>query len=359
MTSKKTSAELLLARKLVAWFQEHQREMPWRKTRDPYAIWLSEIMLQQTQVATVIPYYERFLKKFPTVKDLAAAPLDDVLKLWAGLGYYSRARNLHRGAQTVVERFNAIVPDTPELILEIPGIGAYTAGAILSIAYAKPQPLVDGNVARVFSRLFLLKGDWRKNPLKDELWRIAKEVVGVCEKEKKIRPGDLNQALMELGATVCTPANPQCLLCPVGELCEARKKGVQDQYPEVLTAKKSPVWKLTAWLVRDVDGRVLFAQRNADGLFGGMWELPTEKTSAETPKLKATRKLTHILSHRELRISLAETQAKGWPRDATDPKKFPCWSGNYERYQWLALKAAQEGQLALASVQRRLIGDLE
>src|SRR5260221_10317179 len=202
------------AEKLVAWQRRHGRhDLPWQGTRDPYAIWLSEIMLQQTQVATVIPYYERFLKKFPTVSRLASAELDDVLKLWAGLGYYSRARNLHSGAKLVVERFGGRLPDSPDLIRQVPGIGAYTAGAILSIAYGKPEPLVDGNVARVLSRLNLIAGDYRKGATKERFWAAANELVSGCAGMNK-NPGDLNQALMELGATICTPSSPQCSGCP-------------------------------------------------------------------------------------------------------------------------------------------------
>lgn len=360
--TQKTDGKSEIARDLLSWYQQHKRDLPWRRTSDPYAIWLSEIMLQQTQVATVIPYYERFLKKFPRVNDLAAAPLDEVLKLWAGLGYYSRARNLHKGAQTIVERFGGTVPTTSELIREIPGIGAYTAGAILSIAYGLPEPLVDGNVARVFSRLFLLKGDWRKNPLKDQLWAHAREVQAALARSKsKIQNpcGDLNQALMELGATVCTPQNPQCLLCPVSEHCAARERGQQDLYPEVLAQKKSPVWKLTAWLVTDAQGRTLFAQRGAGGLFGGLWELPMELAAArETVKTadKARRTITHILSHRELRISLAASSSEAWRHGRLSAEDFPTWSGAYTQYRWIALDAALAGEIALASVQRKLLG---
>jgi A/G-specific adenine glycosylase len=352
-----------LARALVKWYLAHRRDLPWRRTSDPYAIWLSEIMLQQTQVATVIPYYEKFLKHFPTVNALASAPLDDVLKLWAGLGYYSRARNLHRGAQTVVERFGGAVPASAQDIRDVPGIGAYTAGAILSIAYGLPEPLVDGNVARVFARLFLLKGDWRKNPLKDALWARAAALVKECapargNKRAVLRSGDLNQALMELGATVCTPANPQCLLCPVEAFCSARAKGVQDQYPEALAQKKSPVWNLTAWCVRDDKGRVLFAQRAAGGLFGGLWELPMEKSAAKGGG-GGGRIVRHILTHRELHIAVRETPSRGWLHAALKAEEFACWSGAYTQFKWIAPAEALAGALALASVQQKLLATVE
>src|SRR5262245_51065386 len=188
---------------LCNWFADNKRALPWRQSRDPYRVWLSEIMLQQTQVATVIPYYERFLKNYPTVEALAAAPLDDVLKLWAGLGYYSRARNLHHAAQMVASEFGGKFPDELEAIRRIPGIGAYTAGAVLSIAHGKAEALVDGNVARVLSRIFLLKGDWRGGEGKRAVWDAARKLVSDAT-AKKIDPGIFNQALMELGATICS-----------------------------------------------------------------------------------------------------------------------------------------------------------
>jgi A/G-specific adenine glycosylase len=351
--------------KLAAWFSRNKRPMPWRNTRDPYRIWLSEIMLQQTQVATVIPYYEKFVARFPTVNDLARAPLDDVLKLWAGLGYYSRARNLHRGAQAIAGRFSGTMPDTLETIREIPGIGPYTAGAVLSIAYSRPVALVDGNVARVFSRMRMLGGDWRQNPAKDELWKIAGELVSRCG---EVNPGDLNQALMELGATVCTPRAPECSRCPVSTHCAAFKHKKQDAFPQIAKKAAVPVWKLRAWIVRDSRGRMLFAQREPDGLFGGLWEVPTErctvgsahpknlphrKNGGQSPPYKLLGRVKHTLSHRELRIDVVE----GAPLVMIeDGKSFPCWSGAYTGFRWVKPDAALAGtEIALSSVQKKVL----
>ncbi len=335
--------------------------MPWRETRDPYRIWLSEIMLQQTQVATVIPYFNRFVERFPTVNALASAPLDDVLKFWAGLGYYSRARNLHRGAALVVERFGGKIPASPELIREIPGIGAYTAGAILSIAFSLPEPLVDGNVARVLSRLLLIKGDWRKGAMKDQLWALARELVTTSHARKTGSPGDLNQALMELGATVCTPKSPDCSHCPLAEFCLAKKNGVQADYPESPEKSDVPSWKLRAWIVEDATGRILLAQREASGLFGGLWEVPTERisTTEKSNKLPLLGKVTHVLSHRRLNIRIHRIKKEAHDPRWRDAAQFPCWSGQYTEFCWLKPAEILSGKaVGLASVQRKVLAHL-
>ena len=348
---------------LCRWFAANQRAMPWRETRDPYRIWLSEIMLQQTQVATVIPYYQRFVARFPTVEALAAAPLDDVLKFWAGLGYYSRARNLHRGAALVVERFGGKIPASPEAIREIPGIGAYTAGAILSIAFDLPEPLVDGNVARVFSRLMLLKGDWRKGEMKDRLWELARELVTTAHAKKTGSPGALNQALMELGATVCTPKSPDCPHCPLAEFCLANKNGAQAEYPESPEKADVPSWALRAWIVEDSSGRILLAQREASGLFGGLWEVPTElvampEKKGAGQKLPVIGKVTHVLSHRRLNIRIHRVPKTNDPR-WKEAAVFPCWSGQYTNFRWLKPEEIMSGKsVGLASVQRKVLAHL-
>jgi A/G-specific adenine glycosylase len=359
----------VIASNLVTWFSKNRRPMPWRETRDAYRIWISEIMLQQTQVATVIPYYERFVARFPAVAELAAAPLDDVLKLWSGLGYYSRARNLHRGAQLIVERFAGKIPQIPDEIREIPGIGPYTAGAILSIAYGKPEPIVDGNVARVLSRLFLLKGDYRKPPAKEVVWDVARELaraggtIPVLKISSNVS-GDLNQALMELGATVCTPRAPECLKCPLAKVCKACANGVQEQYPELEQKSASPVWHLRAWVVEDSAGRMLFAQRAPDGLFGGLWEVPTEKLSSADmgiPRESRCAAVTHVLTHRVLEIDLHITAAnsaeaaKRW----SNPADFPCWSGSYTQYCWLSAREALKGEaIGLSSIQKKILREV-
>ncbi len=265
-----------LRTRLLEWYDRHQRDLPWRRTRDPYAIWLSEVMLQQTQVATVIPYWERFLQRFPTVEALAAAPLPDVLAAWRGLGYYSRARLLHRAALEVVAHFGGRLPSTAAELLTLPGFGRYTAGAVASIAFGEPAPLVDGNVARVLSRLFEVEGAPGDRAREARLWELA---TGLVHGE---RPGDFNQALMEHGATVCRPEAPLCLLCPVREQCLAYRHGRVDELPpaRVRAAPRRMTLAVAVWAHQ---GRLLLARRAERGLFGGLWELPAAEVEEDTP----------------------------------------------------------------------------
>lgn len=222
---------------LLGWFRQFQRDLPWRRTRDPYRIWLSEIMLQQTRVAAVIPYYEKFLERFPDIASLAAAPQEEVLRQWSGLGYYGRARNLQKAAQQIAVRHEGQLPDQLEQIQALPGIGEYTAAAILSIAFEKGHAVLDGNVARVLARLGALHGDVRTPRRWDELQVRATQYLDAKS------PGEWNQAVMELGATLCTPKAPQCLLCPVKAFCEARKQGIAEFLPE--QRKKRATLKVT------------------------------------------------------------------------------------------------------------------
>ncbi|HEY0249983.1 MAG TPA: A/G-specific adenine glycosylase, partial [Kofleriaceae bacterium] len=218
---------------IVAHYLTVKRDLPWRRTRDPYAIWVSEIMLQQTRVATVIPYWEKWLAKFPTVRALAEAPLDDVLAAWAGLGYYSRARNLKKGAEAIRDQ---PFPSTASALREVPGIGPYTAGAIASIAFGERTPLVDGNVARVLSRVYQIADDIKSTAGQRELWTRAGALIGALP--ESCAPGDLNQGLMELGATLCTPTSPRCLLCPIKAGCGAARQGTQERFPLTAPRKK-------------------------------------------------------------------------------------------------------------------------
>ena len=262
------SAHEDLQQRLLAWFRANRRDLPWRRTRDPYAIWVSEIMLQQTQVATVLGYYERFLTRFPDVKALARAAEDDVLHAFQGLGYYSRARRLHHAARVVVERHGGHVPRDPGLLRELPGLGAYTAGAIASIAFGLREPIVDGNVVRVLTRVFGLRGDPGKAPLKQRLWQLARELVPERE------PGDFNQALMELGATRCTPQRPLCISCPLAPLCQARGGGDPESLPELpARAAVTEVASAAAIVVRRE--RVLVVRRPSNApRWGGLWTFP-------------------------------------------------------------------------------------
>jgi len=263
------------ARDLLAWYDSQKRDLPWRINRDPYRIWVSEIMLQQTRVETVKPYYEKFMEKFPTVEALAEAPEEEVLKAWEGLGYYSRARNLKAAAREVKARYGGVVPDTPEEIRKLKGIGPYTAGAILSIAYEKPEPAVDGNVMRVFSRLLYLSDDIGKPATRSKIEHLVRQII------PEGRAGDFNQALMELGATVCMPRTPHCLTCPVFDYCLARREGVQEELPVKGKARPPrPVQLQAAVLLRD--GQVLIHKRPEQGLLAGMWVFPMVETDDET-----------------------------------------------------------------------------
>jgi A/G-specific adenine glycosylase len=245
-------SQLIRFRKqLLAWFAEFQRDLPWRRTKDPYRIWLSEIMLQQTRVAAVIPYYEKFLQRFPTVEALAGAPEEEVLRHWAGLGYYSRARNLQKAARQIVAAHGCAFPDASEKALELSGIGAYTAAAILSIAYGKNLAVLDGNVARVIARLGAIRDDLRTSSRWQQLQKTADQLLA------PEAPGDWNQAMMELGATMCTPRSPQCLLCPVAEFCQARKLGLSHVIPEKRKQRDVVDITLATLVLVDRRGRTL------------------------------------------------------------------------------------------------------
>ena len=269
---------------LLAWFDRHGRSLPWRETRDPYRVWVSEIMLQQTRVAAAIPYYERWIDRFPTIDHLADAPVDDVLKAWEGLGYYSRARNLHTAAQMVRERYAGEMPGDAAGLRTLPGIGDYTAGAIASIVYGHAEPAVDGNVRRVMSRL-------RDRNLEGRALRDATAALVPTD-----RPGDFNQALMELGATICTPRSPQCEECPVNEYCSAYRKGTQSQRPAPKKQQNVPVVIVGVAVLRDRKGRVLLTRRPDTGLLAGMWQLPAhaaeEGTAPEDAALTAAKTVT-------------------------------------------------------------------
>ncbi len=256
---------------LINWFAQHKADLPWRQSQDPYAIWLSEIMLQQTQVTTVIPYYERFLARFPTVEALAAAPLDDLLKLWEGLGYYSRARNLHRAAQIVAGQFGGQFPTSVDELRRLPGIGDYTAGAVASLAFGINTPVLDGNVMRIFTRLFDIEEDITLTATKNALWQLAESLVPVG------RAGPWNEGLMELGRRICTPKSPDCAHCPIAHHCAARALGVQLERPVKTPKPKTPHFDVTAAVTRREDGRILIAQRPVDGMLGGLWEFPGGK----------------------------------------------------------------------------------
>lgn len=254
----------------LKWYHHNRRDLPWRGETNPYRIWVSEVMLQQTQVTTVIPYYHRFLAQFPTVETLAAAPLEAVLKAWEGLGYYARARNLHRAAIEIVTKHQGRFPQSYAELRTLPGFGDYTAGAVASMAFGEATPAVDGNVKRVIARLFAIQEDISKGQAARQLKELAAALVDPTT------PADWNQAMMELGATVCLPQKPKCLLCPVNDICQGRLQGLEQQLPVKAARKSLPHYDVAAAVICQ-DGKMLIAQRPLEGMLGGLWEFPGGK----------------------------------------------------------------------------------
>ncbi len=314
-----------LRRALLDWYAENKRDLPWRRTHDPYAVWLSEVMLQQTRVDTVVPYYARFLRAFPTVHALAEATEGDVLALWSGLGYYRRARLLHEGARHVARVCGGAFPADAAGLRTIPGIGPYTAGAVASIAFGKPAPLVDGNVARVLARLFAIEDDVRGAAGLARVWALAGELVD------EGAPGEWNQALMELGAMVCTPRAPRCSACPAHTSCDARAKGLQGSLP-ILRAKARPKAEARVAVVATRGDLVLLARRKSSLRFGGMWEPPGAEgtdpgvlgdlAGVSLARLREIGSVVHVLSHRRLEVMVYAAHLARAPRPAIDAAEY-------------------------------------
>lgn len=340
---------------LLAWYDRNARELPWRGTSasppDPYAVWVSEVMLQQTRVEAVKPYFARWMDRFPTVRDLAEAPLGEVLKEWEGLGYYSRARNLHRAAREVGHRHGGDVPAETAAFRALPGVGRYTAGAVMSIAFGHAEAVVDGNIRRVFARL-----TDAPEPVDRELWTMADGLV------PGERPGDLNQALMELGATICTPRSPRCGECPIRPHCAAARAGTQRERP--LPRRRRPLpHEPTAVGVVAREGRLLIARRRVDARLGGMWELPAAVRRAGEPlEAAAVRALgagvgldagvvseigavDHTFTHVRVTYHAMLCSADGNPRAITYDEV--AWAGPEELARY-PLPAAQKRLTALA-----------
>ncbi len=349
-------ADVALRRALLGWYDAQARDLPWRHCQDAYAIWVSEVMLQQTQVAVVLRYWAPFLKRFPTLPSLAAASLEAVLAAWRGLGYYARARNLHRAAQVVMERHGGVLPASASALAELPGFGRYTVGAVASIAFGLAEPVVDGNVARVLSRLYAVHGAPGTPAREARLWAHASRLVPAE------RPGDFNQALMELGATLCRLANPGCLLCPVRPQCQALAHGELALLPPQRPAQRRQPLRLALAVVRR-RGRLLVGRRPAKGLFGGLWELPAVKLPGTATEQQVHSRLTALLgkgtrvgkplgtvrrtlTHRELTLSLFQATAPARPHQ-----------GEYLELRWvrptemahLGVSAAMQAALAKAT----------
>lgn len=263
-----------LARRLLIWYRQNKRILPWRDHPDPYAVWISEIMLQQTRVDTVIPYFERWFAKFPTIKALADADKQEILNLWEGLGYYSRARNLHKAAKILVADYDAKLPEDSAALQKLPGIGRYTAAAISSMAFGQDAAALDGNIRRVYARIFNIADVLGTTNAEKIFWDLAEENIPSGE------AGDYNQALMDLGALICTSRNPSCGECPVKELCQAKKLGIQDERPVRKEKKTLPQYLHAAALIVE-EGKVLLAQRPEKGLLGGMWEFPNGRVNGD------------------------------------------------------------------------------
>ena len=301
---------------LLRWYRRARRDMPWRRDVSPYRTWVSEIMLQQTTVAAVTPKYEAFIAAFPDVRALARAPEDAVLKAWAGLGYYSRARNLRRAALEIVARHGGAFPATFDDVLALPGVGRYTAGAILSIAFQKPYPVVDGNVIRVFSRLFGLRGRAKDPAFVQEIWARAAPLV------PKSAPGDWNQALMELGATVCAPESPSCGACPVSKYCVAFKKGLQDELPLPETRREPTPVRWTCLWIEDGGKVLLWKRSGAERLLKNLWGLPEAGRVAAVPG-KTIGAVAHSITHHALTVELREAAADAAAKLPPEAKWVP------------------------------------
>lgn len=292
---------------LLDWYTVAGRDLPWRRTRDPWKIMVSEIMLQQTRVAAVIPYYQRFLERYPTPKDLAQAPEQEFLAIWSGLGYYSRARNLQRAALQITA--NGGFPQTYEEIRTLPGVGDYTAAAIASICFSLPYAVLDGNVIRVLSRLTLEKGDAASSSVRVRLKEHAQRLL-----DPK-RPADFNQAIMELGATVCLPRSPQCLLCPWRELCQARAAGIQNELP-IKLKKRDPVKLAIELLIVEKQGCVLLRQRgSAESKLAGFWELPMAREMPSAHRGECVGSFKHSITHHDYTIEVYRASAVKAPKD--------------------------------------------
>lgn len=320
---------------LLSWFEQEKRSLPWRENGDPYRIWVSEIMLQQTRVDTVIPYYYRFMERFPSIKELAEADLEDVYRVWEGLGYYSRAKNLHTAVREVKEQYGGVVPDTPEEIHKLKGIGPYTAGAILSIAYGQPEPAVDGNVMRVLSRIFLIQEDISKTKTRKLFEDLVRKIIF------KGNPSYFNQSLMELGALVCTPKSPKCLTCPVHLHCQAVKEGMQEELPVKKESKKGKSVEMAVGLVCNQENQWLICKRPAKGLLANLWEFPGVEGSLDNEKMqeelskflfknfgvrtipeKEVLHYSHVFSHLQWNIHLFLCSFLGLEKDIGLPREY-------------------------------------
>jgi A/G-specific adenine glycosylase len=336
---------------LLGWFAISARDLPWRRTRNPYAIWVSEIMLQQTQVKTVIPYWERWMRALPNIEALAAARADAIHKLWEGLGYYTRVRNLQCAAQQIVAQHAGKFPENFEDMLALPGVGRYTAGAVSSIAFNQARPIVDGNVVRVLTRIFGIATDPREKKTNAQLWRLADESVTCASRSARHDAcSHINQSIMELGALVCTPRSPLCAICPVNKLCVAQKKKLQEQLPKLGKREAATARRFIAFIV-ERDGKFLVRQRPAGVVNAHLWEFPSVEVTSVKENTKAqfqfaAQKPFCIIKHSITRYRIT---LEAWRADLATPAQKPTG-------RWL--KLTQLRDLAFTSAHKKVLSRL-
>lgn len=346
-----------LAERLIRWFREQSRELPWRTDKSAYRTWISEIMSQQTRIETVVPYFHAWMQRFPDVESLARASLDEVLEQWQGLGYYRRARFIHQAARQIVAEHGGRLPETVQGLRELKGVGRYTAGAIASLAFGIPAPAVDGNVLRVVSRLFADDADIGRAATAT---RYEQAVGALIDRRD---PGGFNEALIELGATVCTPSSPACRLCPIEELCEARRRGVEQELPIKRNRTKVREERVHAWIVRTDDERLLVARRAPGELLGGLWEFPIlaeppTDDDGDDETIARPDPVDHVFSHIRRRIELHPLGDADFD-DHPSRQDFlqRTLSHRYAESQWVA--ATETADLPLSTMMRKILAAYE
>jgi A/G-specific adenine glycosylase len=348
-----------IPRRLLAWYKKYKRNLPWRETRDPYRTWVAEVMLQQTRVDTAIPYYERFLKKFPDVGALARARADNVLKAWEGLGYYSRARHLHEAARVVARHYEGKVPSEMEELRKLPGVGAYTAGAILSIAFGRRFAAVDGNVIRVIARLFAIEDPVDGSKAKKRIWGIAERLVPASE------PGHYNQALMDLGSGICTPRSPACPVCPLAADCRAREKEIQERIPVKNKMEAVPHRKAAVAVIRNDRGEILLVKRPGRGLLGGLWSFPGGfLKEGDSPAAGLRRSLREELALKGIPGREVFSIEHGYSHFSVTVHVLPCKirgaipdSGGNAQLRWVGMKGIS--RLAVSRLEKKILKALQ
>lgn len=360
-----------ITRKLLSWFRDNARDLPWRRTQDPYAIWISEVMLQQTQVKTVIPYWERWMRVLPTIESLARVKSQRLHKLWEGLGYYSRVRNLQKAARLIVERHGGRFPDRFEEVLALPGVGRYTAGAICSMAFNQPTPVLDGNVTRVLTRLYCVRANSRAPKTRERLWKLAQALVReasrgcldtpeTCGRPAGANAGPcsaLNQALMELGATVCIPRNPKCELCPVSPQCQARARGWENRLPKPGRTVAAIRRRQLAFVV-ERNGRYLVRRRPDGGVNARLWEFPNSDANGGAKPGAMARATLGAAPRRLRRLLLLQHSITRYLIQLEVYYGVECAAGRVQsgRGRWLTLK--QMRHLPFAAAHGRIVREL-